>query len=173
MFTISVEAVEKLALIHNAIEAIDLIIFITIFACQDAIKDIYEFVLFKDNGNTHRFKRNYRKRPFLKRFFLLTVFDEELMKGCKHERLLKKIYLADIIHLSLGIAVMAMQAYMIITENESYKWAFIAYFIILAVFYCWYMAHSVRGDEWVKGNWRAGQREFQIRLPDEEKPKKK
>ena len=143
--------------------------FLVILACQDAIKDIYEFVLFKDYGNTNRFKRTYRKRPFMKRFFILTVFDDELIEKCKHERLLKKICLADIIHLSLGFAVVVMQAYTVITENENYMWAFIAYFFVLAVFYGWYLAHSIRWKEWIKGNWRRGQREFQIRLPDEKK----
>lgn len=156
-------------MVYNSIEAIEFYIFVMIFGCQGAIKDIYEFVLFKDYGNTHRFKRTYRKRPFLKRFFLLTVFDEELINKCKHERLLKKICLADIIHLSLGLAVIIMKIYLIITENEKYEWAFIAYSIVLTVFYFWYTKHSIRWEEWVKGNWRAGQREFQIRLPDEKK----
>mgnify|MGYP006328255909 CR=1 FL=1 len=44
-------------------------LFLSIFGFQSAIVDIYEFVLFKDYGNTHRFKRKYEKRPFLKRFF--------------------------------------------------------------------------------------------------------
>ncbi|MBQ7838641.1 MAG: hypothetical protein IJ395_08480 [Clostridia bacterium] len=160
---------------YNTIEEVTFAIglFFMILACQDAVKDIFEFVLFKDYGNTHRFKRTYRKRPLLKRFFLLTVFDEELINKCRHERLLKKIYLADIIHLSLGIAVLIIKTYLIVTENAKYELAFVAYSVVLIVFYVWYLIHSVRGDEWVKGNWRAGQREFQIRLPDEEKPKKK
>lgn len=173
MITNSVEAIEKLALTHNAAEAIEFYIFVMIFGCQGAIKDIYEFVLFRGCGNTHRFKRAYGKRPLLKRFFLLTVFDEELMGKCRYERLLKKIYLADIIHLSLGLAVIIMKIYLLITESEKYEWAFIAYSMVLTVFYFWYINHSIRWDEWIKGNWRSGQREFQIRLPDEKKTKKK
>lgn len=158
-------------MLYNSFDAIELFVFIMIFACQDAIKDIYEFVLFKDYGNTHRFKRTYRKRPFLKRFFILTIFDEELTKPCRHEKLLRKICFADIIHLSLGLVVIVMGAYTFITDNDNYKWAFFAYYLVLGVFYVWYLAHSIRWEEWIKGNWRKGQREFQIRLPDEKNKK--
>lgn len=152
--------------------AFAIVMFLVILGCQGAIKDIYEFVLFKDYGNTHRFRRTYRKRPFLKRFFILTVFDEELTKPCKHEKLLRTICFADIIHLSLGLVVIVMQIYMIITENENYMWVPKAYSFVLVAFYYWYTAHSIRWKEWIKGNWRRGQREFQIRLPDEKKNKK-
>ena len=69
--------------------------------------------------------------------------------------------------------MLIIETYLIVTENAKYDLAFVAYSVVLIVFYVWYLIHSVRGDEWVKGNWKAGQREFQIRLPDEEKPKKK
>ena len=47
-------------------------LFLLIFGVQTAMVDIYEFVLFKDYGNTHRFKRKYKKRPLIKRYFLLS-----------------------------------------------------------------------------------------------------
>ena len=73
-----------------------------IFGVQTAMVDIYEFVLFKDYGNTNRFKRQYRKRPLIKRYFLLSYFDDELINDCEHKNILKKIFIADIIYWIIG-----------------------------------------------------------------------
>ena len=48
---------------HTDSIAFVIYLFVFLFGVQTAIVDIYEFVLFKDYGNTNRFKRAYRKRP--------------------------------------------------------------------------------------------------------------
>ena len=143
-----------------------------IFGVQTAMVDIYEFVLFKDYGNTNRFKRQYRKRPLIKRYFLLSYFDDELINDCEHKNILKKIFIADIIYWIIGLIAIISQILLIIIGNSKYGLISFVYSILLIIFYIWYLSRSIRWGEWIKGNWRAGQREFQILLPDERKPKK-
>ena len=144
-----------------------------IFGVQTAIVDIYEFVLFKDYGNTHRFKRKYRKRPLIKRYFLLSFFDGELVNDCKHKNILRKIFIADVAYWIIGLTAIISRIWLIIIDSINYDLIFVIYSFILILFYLWYLSHSIRGDEWIKGNWRAGQREFRITLPDERKKEEK
>lgn len=143
-----------------------------IFGVQTAIVDIYEFVLFKDYGNTHRFKRKYQKRPLIKRFFLLSFFERDLIINCKHKNILKKIFIADIIYWIIGFFVIISRIWLIIIGNMQYDLIYLAYNFLLIVFYFWYLIHSIRWKAWIKGNWKVGQREFYILLPDERPPKK-
>lgn len=73
----------------NHTESIAFAIYLSllVLGVQTVMVDIYEFVLFKDYNNTNRFKRTYRKRPYLKRFFLLTVFDNEQTDACVHKKI--------------------------------------------------------------------------------------
>ncbi len=147
-------------------------LFLLIFGVQTAMVDIYEFVLFKDYGNTHRFKRKYKKRPLIKRYFLLSFFDGELINNCKHKDILKKILIADITHWITGLIVIISRIWLIIIGSTKYDLIYLAYTFLLIIFYFWYLFRSVRWAEWIKGNWKIGQREFKISLPDEKKNKK-
>ncbi|MBQ5824092.1 MAG: hypothetical protein IIW48_04725 [Clostridia bacterium] len=143
-----------------------------IFGVQTAMVDIYEFVLFKDYGNTHRFKKKYKKRPFIKRFFLLSFFDDELVCNCKHKNILKKIVIADIVYWMVGLIVIISRIWFIAIGTTKLNSIYLAYNLLLIIFYFWYLAHSIRWDAWIKGTWKAGKREFQIRLSDGRKSKK-
>ena len=157
---------------HTDSIAFVIYLFVFLFGVQTAIVDIYEFVLFKDYGNTNRFKRAYRKRHLLKRYFLLTIFDKELIDVCNHKTILKKIFVADVIYWIIGLIMITSRVWLIIIKNEQYTIIYWCYALLLIIFYLWYLNHSIRWDEWIKGNWRSGQREFRILLPDERKKKR-
>ena len=142
-------------------------LFLLIFAVQTAMVDIYEFVLFKDHGNTHRFKREYRKRPLIKRYLLLSFFDSELINGCKHKNILRKIFIADVAYWIIGLTAIISRIPLIVIECTEYDLIYLIYIIVLLLFYFWYLFRSIRWSKWIKGNWKSGQREFLITLPDE------
>ena len=62
--------------------------------------------------------------------------------------------------------------WLIIIGSTKYDLIYLAYTFLLIIFYFWYLFRSVRWAEWIKGNWKIGQREFKISLPDEKKNKK-
>lgn len=62
--------------------------------------------------------------------------------------------------------------YFLVSENNRFDMVYWCYTLVLIIFYLWYLKHSIRWDKWKKGQWKAGQREFQITLPDERKIKR-
>ena len=145
------------------------------FASHGWLVNIFEFFLFTGPYRTHRFKeREYpRKYSFLKRNLMLTYFDKELMQNCRYKKQMKAVIISDWIYLATSMFITVLKIYSIISNSNL---AFLdisekCFFALSIVFSICFTIKSVRWKEWIKGNWRRGNYEFKIKLPDEKKKK--
>lgn len=143
-----------------------------IIVCQDALSGLFEILLLKDCENIYIFKQSYRKRPFLKRFLMLPVFDAVLVNDCKRKNMLQKLFVIGVSHLSLGCVAIVLKSCLTALQNYDFEIAFLVYFVLLLLFYCWYIFYSIRWNRVQNRNRRNGQRELDNQLSDDTGNKK-
>lgn len=165
-----------------------IVLIFTIIVVHSDLKDIYEFFLFKGELRTHRFKERIypRKYSFLRRFFMLTYFDEELGQKFKYKKQMKAVVIADIIYLLCSLLIVIYRIYCLSIGKyddlgylDDLNLPEVTLFISSYIFGMWYIIKSTRWREWIK-IWTGknphgrgiGRYDFQIRLPDEKKKKK-
>ncbi|MBR6620287.1 MAG: hypothetical protein IKK85_08080 [Clostridia bacterium] len=130
-------------------------LFLLVIVCQDAFSGVFEFMLFNGHENAYALRQTYRKLPFFKRYFMLTVFDAEVIKDCKRKSLPEKLFFADIAYLLISSLMLVSKSCFLVLKIHKYDLVYIIYFVLLVSLYIGYTVYSIRWDKTHKGTGNA------------------
>lgn len=153
------------------ISYVDIGFAIIIIVSHSFLVDIFEFFLFTGEYKTHKFKERIypKKYSWMKRALMLTYYDNDLIHNCKYKKQMRAIIISDRIYLVVSLIIIIIKINGVIFNFELlFLDVFEKSLLALSlVFDEWVTIKSIRWKEWIKGNWRSGQFEFQIRLPED------